>query len=80
MDPTKIGIYLKAAEGKLARVTSPYWLPPAPEWALVTNDPNVTLTEARDIIASRGLMKDPANVCWTALPLLEEGGSTGEDR
>ena len=71
VDPTKIGIYLQAQEGKIVRVTSPYWIPDEPEWVMVTNDANATLLAARDIIKSKGLMDDPSQVVWTGLPSKE---------
>ena len=71
MDATKIGIYLQAQEAKIVRVTSPYWIPEEPEWVMVTNDANVTLLAARDIIKSKGLMDDPSQVVWTGLPSKE---------
>ncbi len=71
MDPTKIGIYLQAQEGRIVRVTSPYWIPEEPDWVMVTKDPNVTLVAAREIIKSKGLMNDPSQVVWTGLPSQE---------
>ncbi len=71
MDPSKIGIYLNATEGKIVRITSPYWIPEEPDWVLVTNNPNATLVAARDIIKEKGLIADPSEVVWTRLPLKE---------
>ena len=71
MDPTKIGIYLQAQEGRIVRVTSPYWIPEEPDWVMVTKDPNVTLVAAREIIKSKSLMNDPSQVVWTGLPSQE---------
>ena len=47
VDPSKIGVYLEPGEGKLVRITSPYWIPEPPEWVMISNDPNVTLLAAR---------------------------------
>ncbi len=71
MDPSKIGIYVNASEGKIVRITSPYWIPEEPDWVLVTNNPNATLVAARDIIKEKGLIADPSEVVWTRLPLKE---------
>ena len=71
MDPSKIGIYLNATDGKIVRITSPYWIPEEPDWVLVTNNPNATLVAARDIIKEKGLIADPSEVVWTRLPLKE---------
>jgi len=71
VDPSKIGIYLNASEGKIVRITSPYWIPEEPDWVLVTNNPNATLVAARDIIKEKGLITDPSEVVWTRLPLKE---------
>ncbi len=71
MDPSKIGIYVNASEGKIVRITSPYWIPEEPDWMLVTNNPNATLVAARDIIREKGLITDPSEVVWTRLPLKE---------
>jgi len=71
VDPSKIGIYVNASEGKIVRITSPYWIPEEPDWVLVTNNPNATLVAARDIIKEKGLIADPSEVVWTRLPLKE---------
>ncbi|MFB3091988.1 MAG: hypothetical protein ACE1ZD_02180 [Dehalococcoidia bacterium] len=71
MDPSKIGIYVNASEGKIVRITSPYWIPEEPDWVLVTNNPNATLVAARDMIKEKGLIADPSEVVWTRLPLKE---------
>lgn len=69
MEPRQIGIYVNAIEGKVVRITSPYWLPREPDWVLVTNDPNATLLAVRDMIKAKKLMANPAEVTWTGLPL-----------
>ncbi|MCZ6535386.1 MAG: hypothetical protein V3U95_03285 [Dehalococcoidia bacterium] len=71
MDPSKIGIYVNPSEGKIVRITSPYWIPEEPDWVLVTNNPNATLVAARDMIKEKGLIADPSEVVWTRLPLKE---------
>ena len=71
MDPSKLGIYVNPSEGKIVRITSPYWIPEGPDWVLVTNNPNATLVAARDMIKEKGLITDPSEVVWTRLPLKE---------
>ena len=68
MDPSKIGVYLQPREGKLVRITSPYWIPEEPEWVMINSDPNVTLAAAREIIGERGLMADPQKALWGRIP------------
>ncbi len=69
MDPRQIGIYVNVKEGKVVRITSPYWIPTEPDWVMVTNDPNATLLAVRDLIKERRMMPDPSKVTWTSLPL-----------
>lgn len=69
MDPSQVGIYLNAKEGKLVRITSPYWIPEGPEWVLLTNDPNATLAATRQTIKEKGLMADPSHVVWGSIPV-----------
>jgi len=69
MEQSKIGIYVNANEGKVVRITSPYWLPEEPDWRLVTNEPNATLLAVRDMIKDQKLMNDPSSVTWGSLPL-----------
>ena len=71
MDPSKIGIYLNAKEGRAVRITSPYWIPEEPDWVLVTNEPNATLVSIREMIREKKLMSDPSGVVWGSLPLKE---------
>ena len=68
LDPKKIGVYLEPREGKLVRITSPYWIPEPPDWVMVSSDPNVTLAAAREIIGERGLMEDPERASWGRIP------------
>ena len=71
MDPSQIGIYINAQEGKVVRITSPYWIPEEPDWVLVTNEPNATLLAVREMIKEKNLMSDPSSVVWGSLPLRE---------
>ena len=54
MQPDQMGIYLNAKEATVVRITSPYWIPEEPDWALVTNNPNETLLRLREIIKDSG--------------------------
>lgn len=69
MEQSKIGIYVNATDGKVVRITSPYWIPEEPDWRLVTNEPNATLLAVRDMIKEQKLMDDPSSVTWGSLPL-----------
>ena len=71
LDPTKIGVYLQPKKGELLRITSPYWIPEMPEWVMITDDPNVTLIAAREIIGEQGLMEEPTKAFWGKLPMLD---------
>ena len=71
MDPSKIGIYLNAREGKAVRITSPYWIPEEPDWVLVTNEPNATLVSIQEMVREKKLVSDPSGVVWGSLPLKE---------
>jgi len=71
MDPSKIGIYLNAKEGKAVRITSPYWIPEEPDWVLVTHEPNATLVSIQEMGREKKLGSDPSGVVWGSLPLKE---------
>ena len=66
---SKFGIYLNAAEGKVVRITSPYWFPEEPDWVYVTNEVNATLLRIRDLIREKELSADADNVSWGRIPL-----------
>ena len=66
---SKFGIYLNAAEGKVVRITSPYWFPEEPDWVYVTNEVNATLLQIRDLIGEQNLSKDAESVGWGRIPL-----------
>ena len=44
---SQFGIYLNAAEHKVVRITSPYWLPEPPDWVYVTDEVNAILIAER---------------------------------
>ena len=67
----KFGIYLNAAEGKVVRITSPYWFPEEPDWVYVTSEVNATLLAIRDMIREHALSEDPDSVTWGRIPLLD---------
>ena len=71
MDSTKVGIYLNAKDAKVVRITSPYWIPEAPDWVLLTNEPNASLLSVRQTIKDENLMSDPSGVEWASIPVRE---------
>ena len=66
---SKFGIYLNAAEGKVVRITSPYWFPEEPDWVYVTNEVNATLLHIRDLIGEKNLSQEADSVSWGRIPL-----------
>tara|TARA_B100000745_G_C20100107_1_gene376254 strand:- start:58 stop:279 length:222 start_codon:yes stop_codon:yes gene_type:complete len=66
---SKFGIYLNAAEGKVVRITSPYWFPEEPDWVYVTNEVNATLLQIRDLIGEKNLSQKADSVSWGRIPL-----------
>ena len=66
---SKFGIYLNAAEGKVVRITSPYWFPEEPDWVYVTNEVNATLLQIRDLIGEKDLSQEADSVSWGRIPL-----------
>jgi hypothetical protein len=71
MDSSKVGIYLNAKDAKVVRVTSPYWIPEAPDWVLLTNEPNASLLSVRQTIKDKNLMSDPSGVEWASIQVRE---------
>jgi hypothetical protein len=65
----RFGIYLNVKDGKVVRITSPYWFPDPPDWVIVTNEVNATLVEIREYIRGKQLYDDPDGVTWTNIPL-----------
>lgn len=66
---SKFGIYLNATEGKVVRITSPYWFPEEPDWVYVTDEVNATLLKIRDLIQEKGLSAEAETVVWGRIPL-----------
>ena len=67
----KFGIYVNAKEHHAVRINSPYWFPPAPDWAFVTDEVNATLLKIRDLAKEQGLTPTPERITWTSIPLLD---------
>ena len=67
----KFGIYLNPSEGKVVRITSPYWFPEEPDWVYVTSEVNATLLSIRDTIREQSLSDEPDSVTWGRIPLLD---------
>ena len=66
---SKFGIYLNAQQGKVVRITSPYWFPEEPDWVYVTDEVNATLLEIRKAIKEKGLSDSADSVSWGRIPL-----------
>ena len=66
---SKFGIYLNAEDGKVVRITSPYWFPEEPDWVYVTKEVNATLLEIRQMIDEQGLSEGAESVTWGRIPL-----------
>ena len=67
----KFGIYLNPAESRVVRITSPYWLPPEPEWVFLTPAVNATLRQIRELAREQGAAPDPDALTWGRIPLLD---------
>jgi hypothetical protein len=64
----KFGIYLNPKGNKVVRINSPYWFPPAPEWAYLTPEVNMTLLKIRDLAKEKKLVADPEKIQWSSIP------------
>ncbi|MBM3945882.1 MAG: hypothetical protein FJ315_00570 [SAR202 cluster bacterium] len=62
------GCYLNPKEKRVVRVSSPYWIPPQPEWVLLTDQVNATIKSLREIAAQRKLVPSPGEITWGQLP------------
>lgn len=65
---TQFGIYLNTNDGKAVRITSPHWLPPAPDWIFVTNEVNATMVSIREMVQDQKLFPSPEQVIWGQIP------------
>ena len=68
---SKFGIYLNAAEGKVVRINSPYWLPEEPDWVFLTPEVNATLLQIRELAREQGASGAPDSITWGRIPLLD---------
>ena len=66
---SKFGIYFSPSEGKVVRITSPYWFPEEPDCVYVTNEVNATLLKIRNLIEEQGLSDNSDEVVWGRIPL-----------
>ena len=64
MQDNKFGIYLNIKEGKVMRITSPYWIPSGDEWTLLTPEVNATMLEIRELAKQKALVDDPEKIVW----------------
>ena len=67
----RFGIYLNSSERKVVRITSPYWIPPSPDWVFLTEEVNAPLVKIRGLIAEKRLCQEPHLVQWGQMPLQE---------
>ncbi len=68
---SKFGIYLNSKESKVVRITSPYWIPEAPDWVYLTDEVNATLLKIRELAKEKKLAPNPDAIQWDAIPLRE---------
>lgn len=64
MQHDKYGIYLNIKEGKVMRITSPYWIPSGEEWVLLSPEVNTTLLKIRELAKQKALVDDPEKIVW----------------
>jgi hypothetical protein len=64
MQHDKFGIYLNVREGKVMRITSPYWIPSGEDWILLTPEVNTTLLRIRELAKEQSLMDNPDTITW----------------
>ena len=64
MQHDKFGIYLNVREGKVMRISSPYWIPSGDEWRLLTPEVNATLLQIRELAREQRLVEDPESIVW----------------
>lgn len=64
MHHDKFGIYLNVKEGKVMRISSPYWIPSGPDWVLLTSEVNATLLKIRELAREKKLVRDPDKIVW----------------
>lgn len=64
----QFGIYLNTTDGKAVRITSPYWIPPASDWVLVTTEVNETMVRIRELVQEQNLLSTPQRISWGQIP------------
>jgi hypothetical protein len=64
MHHEKFGIYLNINEGKVMRISSPYWIPSGEDWILLTPEVNATLLRIRELAREQSLMDEPDTITW----------------
>ncbi len=64
MAQEEFGIYLNTKELKVVRINSPHWIPPAPDWVLLTDEVNMTLVKIRDLAREKKLITEPDKIVW----------------
>jgi hypothetical protein len=69
---SKFGIYLNPKESKVVRITSPYWIPEAPDWVYVTGEVNSPLLKIKQLIGEQRLSDDAESVTWGRIPVKSE--------
>ena len=67
-DNSKYGIYLNSKRFEVLRITSPYWLPMTPDWVLISNDVNATLSCVKGIIKDNDSELDSELIQWGRIP------------
>ena len=64
MEHDKFGIYLNIRDGKVLRISSPYWIPSVADWVLLTPEVNATLNEIGALVLEKSLVNGPEKVVW----------------
>ena len=67
-DNSKYGIYLNSKRFEVLRITSPYWLPATPDWVLISNDVNATLSCVKGMIKDNDSELDSESIQWGRIP------------
>ncbi len=67
-DNSKYGIYLNFKRFEVLRITSPYWLPTTPDWVLISNDVNATLSCVKGMIKDNDSELDSESIQWGRIP------------
>ena len=65
---SKYGIYFNSKRFEVLRITSPYWLPATPDWVLISNDVNATLSCVKGMIKDNDSELDSESIQWGRIP------------